>query len=68
MPNVTGAVLHKAIAKHVDMAATTLHTDSAQSYVNIAGQFAAHESVNHDAGEYVRGNVTTNKVEGYFSS
>ena len=29
--------------------------------------FASHESVNHSAGEYVRGNVHTNTVEGYFS-
>lgn len=24
-------------------------------------------AVNHSAGEYVRGNVTTNRIEGYFS-
>lgn len=30
-------------------------------------KFAAHERVNHSAGEYARGDVTTNTVEGYFS-
>lgn len=29
--------------------------------------FAKHETVKHGAGEYVRGEVTTNTVEGYFS-
>jgi hypothetical protein len=33
----------------------------------IAGEFAAHEYVNHSAGEYVRGNVLTDLNEGYFS-
>jgi hypothetical protein len=49
------------------MAGSTLHTDAAPTYASLAGQFAGHESVNHNAGEYVRGNVTTNKAEGYFS-
>ena len=29
--------------------------------------FANHETVKHSAKEYVRGDVTTNSVEGYFS-
>ena len=29
--------------------------------------FAVHETVNHSAGEYVRGGAHTNTVEGYFS-
>ena len=30
-------------------------------------EFATHETVNHTAKEYARGDVTTNSVEGYFS-
>ena len=30
-------------------------------------EFAAHETGNHSAKEYARGDVTTNTVEGYFS-
>ena len=30
-------------------------------------EFASHEKVKHGAGEYARGDVTTNTVEGYFS-
>lgn len=29
--------------------------------------FAKHEVVNHHAGEYVRGDVSTNATEGFFS-
>jgi hypothetical protein len=29
--------------------------------------FASHETVNHEAGEYVRGDVHTNTIEGFFS-
>jgi hypothetical protein len=29
--------------------------------------FEKHEMVNHSAGEYVRGDVHTNTIEGYFS-
>jgi hypothetical protein len=29
--------------------------------------FASHQTVNHSIGEYVRGEVHTNTIEGYFS-
>ena len=29
--------------------------------------FASHQTVNHEAGEYVRGDVHTNTIEGFFS-
>jgi transposase-like protein len=45
----------------------TVHTDEAMQYDNLHKHFAAHASVNHGAEEYVRGDVTTNTVEGYFS-
>jgi transposase-like protein len=48
-------------------AAATVHTDEAMQYDNLRDHFAAHASVNHGAEEYVRGDVTTNTVEGYFS-
>jgi transposase-like protein len=67
VPDVTGATLRKTIAEQVDIGTTTLHTDSARSYQSIAGEFLAHESVDHSAGEYVRGRVSTNKAENFFS-
>ncbi len=48
-------------------AEATVHTDEAMQYDNLRDHFAAHQSVNHGADEYVRGDVTTNTVEGYFS-
>src|SRR5579863_7903930 len=44
-----------------------LHTDEAGHYKHPGRAFAKHERVNHSAGEYARGDVTTNTVEGYFS-
>lgn len=44
-----------------------LHTDESQLYVTVGKEFAAHETINHSAGEYARGDVTTNNVEGFFS-
>jgi hypothetical protein len=39
----------------------------ARLYSAVGKEFAAHETVTHTADEYVRGDVTTNTVEGYFS-
>ena len=36
-------------------------------YDNLRNHVAVHETLNHGAEEYVRGDVTTNTVEGYFS-
>jgi transposase-like protein len=43
-------------------------TDSASHYrsMNLTETFAGHETVNHLIGEYARGKVHTNTVEGYF--
>ena len=43
-----------------------LITDEAKFYIRPGREFAAHESVNHYAKEYVRGDVTTNTIEGFF--
>lgn len=44
-----------------------LHTDESKLYVGADGVFASHETINHAAKEYARGDVTTNTVEGVFS-
>lgn len=54
--------LHKAIAARVKVG-STLHTDEAAAYGGIGGLFFNHETINHGAGEYARGNVTTNGIE-----
>ena len=42
-------------------------TDDAKVYEGLGKDFASHESVNHTAKEYARGEVTTNTVEASFS-
>jgi hypothetical protein len=42
-------------------------TDEANVYVAPGREFKKHSTVKHASYEYVRGNVTTNTVEGYFS-
>jgi len=44
-----------------------LHTDESRLYGFAGTQFSAHETVKHSRGEYVRGDVHTNTIEGYFS-
>jgi hypothetical protein len=56
------AILHANASK-----ASRLHTDQSHLYKTIGKEFAAHETVNHGDDEYVRGDVTTNSVEGFFS-
>ena len=42
-------------------------TDDAMHYRKIGKEFALHGSVAHTKGEYVRGDIHTNTVEGYYS-
>jgi transposase-like protein len=44
-----------------------LHTDESALYRTVGQEFAAHETVHHSSGEYVRDDVHTNSAEGYFS-
>jgi transposase-like protein len=44
-----------------------LMTDESKLYPVVGQEFASHETVNHSAKEYARGDVTTNTVETYFS-
>lgn len=46
---------------------TRLHTDESRLYTETGREFAQHETINHSAKEYARGDVTTNSVEGFFS-
>lgn len=71
VPNITTDTL----AQHVrDMVDTTahLHTDQSQGYKAVGREFAVHERVRHNAGQYVRyttdgTQVTTNRIEGFWA-
>jgi transposase-like protein len=55
-------ILRANIAKE-----TAVMTDDAGQYTHLAKDFLSHDSVAHSAGEYGRGKVHTNTVEGYYS-
>ena len=63
---VTGNNLKRILHENVDTSATIM-TDDFRPYRKATKEFEGHETVNHSAKEYVRGNVHTNTVEGYFS-
>ncbi len=46
---------------------TAMMTDEGGHYFTLGDYFASHESVSHKADEYVRGDVHTNTVEGFYS-
>jgi transposase-like protein len=48
-------------------AESRLHTDESRLYAGADAIFAAHETVKHSAGEYVRDDIHTNSAEGFFS-
>lgn len=45
----------------------TLFTDESRLYTGADAHVSAHDTVHHASGEYVRGQVHTNTIEGYFS-
>ena len=63
--SVTIKNLGPIMAKHVAKTARVM-TDTASYYRKLGAAFKSHETVNHLSGEYARGDVTTNSVEGYF--
>jgi transposase-like protein len=64
--NADGENVTKIVSENISRE-TRLHTDESKLYIKAGKEFAAHETVNHSEKEYVRGDVTTNTVEGYFS-
>ncbi|HEY1506570.1 MAG TPA: IS1595 family transposase [Stellaceae bacterium] len=61
-----GKTLSDILDKHVSRTAH-LRTDEYPTYKQYGHAFASHETVNHGKEEYVRGDASTNTIEGYFS-
>lgn len=61
-----GALIQPIVLANLSREAR-LMTDEATMYRRIGRQFAEHSAVHHYNKEYVRGDVTTNTVEGAFS-
>lgn len=67
MPQVTAKTLKPILKAHINKKSYVM-TDEAKVYPAVTGGFRGHGSVNHSAGEYVRGTFWhTNTVENYFS-
>ncbi len=67
MPTVNAKNLRKAVTQNVHKSAR-LVTDEASYYKTLGKGFeGGHHTVIHSKGEYVRGDITTNTVEGFFS-
>jgi hypothetical protein len=64
------ATVQKIVRENIDRE-SRLHTDGSPLYKGVGKEFAAHESVEHSMGEYVRytvdGPVHNNACESYFS-
>jgi transposase-like protein len=57
-------VIHDEIREHVEPG-SAIHTDEFAAYRGLT--WSTHESVNHGASEFVRGDVTTNGIESFFA-
>src|SRR3954453_1902371 len=66
LPNVEADNLRAVLATHADRASHFM-TDEARAFTYIGWNFASHGTVKHSADEYVRGDVHTNTIEGFFS-
>jgi hypothetical protein len=64
--HATKNTVREVLVRNVDRK-SDLHTDESRLYTTTGREFASHETVNHSAGEYVRGMVTTNHIENVFS-
>jgi transposase-like protein len=56
-----GKIVRENVAK-----ASRLHTDENNIYIEVGKEYSEHETVNHSAKEYARGDVHVNSAEGFF--
>ena len=64
VPDVSGKTLRPILKAQINETSNIMTDDGG---ARIGRDFAKHEAVNHSIGEYVRGDVHTNTIEGYFS-
>lgn len=66
MQRITSDGLSKVLAENADRSCR-LMTDDYFAYRRVGQAFKSHEVVKHSAGEYARGDVHSNTIEGVFS-
>jgi transposase-like protein len=64
--DVTGPTLQQHVRNMVDPSAH-LMTDERGAYRHVGREYASHETIHHKSGEYARGDVTTNRIEGFWA-
>ena len=64
--NVNGATIASVLEHHMSLKAN-LMTDESTIYRGLGWNFASHGKVNHSKKEYVREDIHTNTIEGFFS-
>jgi transposase-like protein len=64
--NVTSKTLRPLIVKNASRK-SALMTDKSWGYLDIGREFARHEVVDHERGEYARGDAYSNTAEGFFA-
>jgi transposase-like protein len=64
--SISGRTLKPILKEQLALDANIM-TDDAHIYRNYLKPYASHSVVRHTAGEYVRGKVHTNTIEGFFS-
>jgi transposase-like protein len=65
-PTIRANTLRSTMASNISLE-SRLMTDEHTIYTYVGHNFASHGTINHTNREYVRGDVHTNTVEGYFS-
>jgi transposase-like protein len=66
-PSVADSAAVSKIVRENIAHESRLHTDESRLYVAVGKEFASHETVTHSHSEYVRGDIHTNTIEGFFS-
>lgn len=67
VPNTKSETLGSHVATHV-LPASSIFTDEAKQYIGIAEEGAhVHHRIHHTQGIYVRGDVHTNTIEGFWA-
>jgi transposase-like protein len=67
IPSINQSNLKPLIQEKINAGEIHLMTDGERPLRALKPMFASHQTVNHEAGEYVRGDVHTNTIEGFFS-
>jgi len=67
IPSRRGPGLSKAVRSHVNPSSFII-TDDWQAYKPLAREYLGHKVINHSAGVYVRGDIYTNTIEGFFGN